>query len=95
MLQKSRRWATTKQVAEHTRQSDSKYEKMRVTGEGPPFYKAGKTVLYDLNEVDDWIAAQRHESTSDVSTNLPDVSPPVGRRRSEHQALTRGAGSSP
>jgi hypothetical protein len=66
MQQKTRRWATTKQVAEHTHSSDSKFEKMRVIGDGPPFYKFGKTVLYDLNEVDEWIAEWRRESTSDA-----------------------------
>jgi Helix-turn-helix domain len=71
----SRRWATTKQVAEYTRQSDSKYEKMRLIGDGPPFYKAGKSVLYDLNEIDDWIAAQRRESTSDAVSASASASP--------------------
>jgi hypothetical protein len=67
MMQKpQRRWANTRGVSEHTLQSESKFEKMRIIGSGPPFYKFGKTVLYDLNEVDDWIAEQRRESTSDA-----------------------------
>jgi hypothetical protein len=92
-MQKSPRWATTKQVAEHTHQSDSKFEKMRMIGDGPPFYKFGKIVLYDLNEVDDWICAQRRESTSD--DGLPGSIPPADRSHSEQEARTRGTGSSP
>jgi hypothetical protein len=90
-MQQSRRWGTTKQVAEHTHQSESKFEKMRVIGDGPPFYKFGKAVLYDLNEVDDWIASQRRESTS--SDGPSEIMAPIDRRHGDQLAPTRGAGA--
>jgi excisionase family DNA binding protein len=40
--------------------------KMRVSGESPPFYKLGRQVLYDRAELDEWVAARRRRSTSDV-----------------------------
>jgi hypothetical protein len=38
----------------------------RVRGEGPPFYKAGRSVKYDLDEVVAWMRARRVQSTSDT-----------------------------
>ena len=40
-------------------------EKLRVTGEGPPFLKLGKRVVYDRADVIAWARAQKRTSTSD------------------------------
>ena len=40
-------------------------EKWRVTGEGPPFLKIGRRVLYDLGDLEDYLASCRRRSTSD------------------------------
>jgi hypothetical protein len=39
--------------------------KWRLTGEGPPYIKLGRRVLYDLADVEAWIAAHRRRSTSE------------------------------
>ncbi len=36
----------------------------RVRGQGPVFYKAGRSVKYDEDEVDAWMRSQRVTSTS-------------------------------
>lgn len=38
---------------------------MRVSGESPPFHKAGRRVLYDREDLDAWLAARKRRSTSD------------------------------
>lgn len=39
--------------------------KMRVKGTSPPFHKIGSRVLYNVAELDAWIAARARRSTSD------------------------------
>ncbi len=39
--------------------------KWRLTGYGPPYVKAGKTVLYRRRDVDQWAANKLRKSTSD------------------------------
>jgi hypothetical protein len=45
--------------------SRSKLDKLRVFGGGPVFIKAGRVVLYDIEDLDRWLGAQRRTSTSD------------------------------
>jgi len=40
-------------------------EKWRLTGEGPPFLKIGRRVLYDLGDLEEYLASCRRRSTSD------------------------------
>jgi len=44
----------------------STLEKLRVTGDGPPYLKIGRTVVYDAADLDEWLATKRRNSTSDV-----------------------------
>lgn len=39
-------------------------EKLRLTGEGPAYSKIGRAVLYDVTDLDAWIAACKQTSTS-------------------------------
>ena len=45
--------------------SKSTLEKKRVTGEGPPFIRLGRAVVYDTRDLDAWLVARRATSTSD------------------------------
>lgn len=47
------------------RLSERTLERMRVRGDGPPFVKAGRRVLYRPADLDAWIAARVRTSTSD------------------------------
>ena len=42
-------------------------EKWAVTGEGPPFYKLGGRVLYDIEDIETWVSSRRRSSTSQIS----------------------------
>ncbi|MBS1952553.1 MAG: hypothetical protein JST89_00060 [Cyanobacteria bacterium SZAS-4] len=43
---------------------DSYWEHKRWKGDGAPFYKRGRKVLYDLAEVDAWLRSGKCASTS-------------------------------
>ena len=46
--------------------SASTLEKMRLTGEGPPFVRLGARALgYDVDELREWLKSRRCTSTSD------------------------------
>jgi hypothetical protein len=42
-------------------------EKWRVSGDGPPFYKVGKKVVYDVDELNAWMASRRRRNTSEAA----------------------------
>lgn len=46
--------------------SKSFMDKARLNGNGPVFLKLGKKVLYDLGDLDAWLACRRRRSTSDL-----------------------------
>lgn len=56
-----RRWATTDKAATYAGFSPRTFRNARSDPSlnGPPFYRRGGRVLYDLSEVDQWIAAGR------------------------------------
>jgi len=37
----------------------------RVSGGGPPFFKIGRAVRYNINDIEDWVARRARASTSD------------------------------
>ncbi len=46
--------------------STSTLAKMRLRGDGPPYAKAGpRIVVYDVADLDAWLASRRRSSTSD------------------------------
>ena len=56
----------TKDAAKHLGIAARTLEKIRITdSDGPPFYKIGRAVIYDLDECDEWLASKRRRSTSD------------------------------
>ena len=55
----------TRAAAEYLGIAPSTMEKLRLTGDGPPFYKVGRTVLYDTSLLDEYLASRRRMSTSE------------------------------
>jgi excisionase family DNA binding protein len=55
----------TPEAAEYTGLSKSTLEKLRVTGGGPAYSSLGRTVVYRLEDLDEWVCAHRRTSTSD------------------------------
>ena len=57
---------TQREAAEVLRLSERTLERMRLTGLGPAFVKAGRRVLYRQADLETWVAAQLRVSTSEV-----------------------------
>jgi hypothetical protein len=52
------------EAAEYLRISASKLNKLRMSPDGPNFFKVGSTVIYTQGDLDQWLAAHRRASTS-------------------------------
>lgn len=61
-----KRWLRTKEAAEHCGLSPATLERYRTSGDGPPFHKAGRAVLYAVDELDAWITAGRAHNTAEA-----------------------------
>jgi predicted DNA-binding transcriptional regulator AlpA len=55
---------TTFQLAEYLGLKSSTLHNWRCTGHGPTFTKLGRRVVYDLDDVTEWLAQQKHQQTS-------------------------------
>ncbi|MAZ03669.1 MAG: hypothetical protein CMN56_11080 [Sneathiella sp.] len=53
------------QVAEQLGLSESTLAKMRLSGDGPPYSKLGRRVVYRPEDIDAWIASNSFRSTSE------------------------------
>ena len=54
-------------AAEYLGLSGSTLSKMRLRGDGPPYSKAGpRIVVYDLGDLDVWLADRKRRSTSEA-----------------------------
>lgn len=60
-----RRKMRTAEAAAYTGLAKSTLEKLRVSGDGCPFIRIGRAVLYDPDDLDTWLASHRRRSTSD------------------------------
>lgn len=47
---------TTKSAAARIGSTVSTLTKLRLTADGPPFYKIGRKVVYDIDELDEWMS---------------------------------------
>ena len=54
-----KRWLCTKELANYTGYSASFFEKLRCYGGGPPFYKIGRNVRYQIEDVENWLELKR------------------------------------
>jgi predicted DNA-binding transcriptional regulator AlpA len=54
-----------REVAEITGESTRTWERRRASGDGPPYYRLGRSIRYDRNEVLEWVRQRRRKSTSE------------------------------
>ncbi|MGH6819643.1 MAG: helix-turn-helix transcriptional regulator [Methylocella sp.] len=54
-----------KKAADWAGLSASTLAKLRLTGSGPAYVKLGRRVVYRIDDLDAWIQANRHKSTSE------------------------------
>jgi predicted DNA-binding transcriptional regulator AlpA len=58
----------TREAATYVGLAASTLEKMRLTGDGPVFIKAGpKAVVYDCASLDAWLNSRQRRSTSEAA----------------------------
>jgi excisionase family DNA binding protein len=57
---------TQREAAGYLRLSERTLERLRVTGTGPVYVKAGRRVLYREADLEAWIASRLMHSTSQV-----------------------------
>jgi predicted DNA-binding transcriptional regulator AlpA len=63
-----RRRLRTTEAASYLGIGKSTLEKLRLTGLGPIYIKAGpRVVVYDIADLDAWLAARRRASTSETN----------------------------
>jgi predicted DNA-binding transcriptional regulator AlpA len=60
---------STSEAAQYCGSSASTFEKLRLTGGGPVYSKLGRRVVYRIEDLDAWLAANRRRSTSDQGTD--------------------------
>src|SRR5579863_8223282 len=58
------RTLTVRAAANYLGLSASTLNKLRCTGAGPVYFKLGRAVRYDPQDLDDWLTARRVSSTS-------------------------------
>jgi predicted DNA-binding transcriptional regulator AlpA len=61
-----KRLSTTKEIAALYGLGYSTVTKWRLTGEGPPYIKIGRKVMYSPPDVEEWLESKRRTSTSQV-----------------------------
>lgn len=54
----------TKEAATYCGSTESTFNKLRLTGGGPVYITIGRTVVYDPDDLDGWLNANRRRSTS-------------------------------
>jgi predicted DNA-binding transcriptional regulator AlpA len=54
----------TKEAARYSGSTESTLTKLRLTGGGPIYITIGRTVVYDPDDLDAWLASKRRKSTS-------------------------------
>ena len=59
------RYLDTRQAAAYVGLSVKTLEKLRVTGRGPRYAKAGRRVIYDRRDLDKWVAARKRGFTGE------------------------------
>jgi len=59
------RYVSAAEAARYLGVSQSMLAKRRLSGDGPRYSKLGKRVLYEVADLDAWIANRKHQSTSE------------------------------
>lgn len=52
-------------AASYSGLAESTLEKLRVSGDGPRYIRVGRVVVYDLDDLDEWLNSHKRNSTSE------------------------------
>ena len=61
-----RRYLDSEQAAAYLTISRGTLAHMRVTGEGPPYTKAGRKVIYAIGDLDAWVEERKQRFTGEI-----------------------------
>ena len=86
------RYLDTKQAAAYLGLSVKTLEKLRVTGKGPRYAKAGRRVIYDRRDLDKWVAERKRGFTGE-SVDANDPGPGDGGSPEDGSGGAEGEGS--
>jgi hypothetical protein len=64
MKMQPKRRLSPKEAAEYLGISKSKCDKLRIYGGGPGYFKLDHRVVYDVDDLDSWVAARARANTS-------------------------------
>ena len=67
-MNEGRQRLRTPAAAKYLGLSPRTLEKMRLTGDGPQYYKLGRAVVYDTYDLDRWVSGRARRSTSDTDS---------------------------
>ena len=67
----SRKMLNTSEAAAYCGSSASTLAKLRLYGGGPRFLRLGRRVVYDVADLDTWLAAHRQNTSERWLENLP------------------------
>jgi predicted DNA-binding transcriptional regulator AlpA len=62
---------SVKEAAAYLGLSASTLNKTRLNGNGPPYLKLGRRVVYDLHDVNAWACQRRRSNTSEPAADGP------------------------
>ena len=62
----ARRRLKTRQAASYLGLGESTLEKLRVFGGGPVYEKLGRSVVYDVDDLEHWAKSRKRSHTSEV-----------------------------
>ncbi|PLU37985.1 hypothetical protein BMJ27_07430 [Sinorhizobium medicae] len=54
-----------RQAAEYCRVSKSFLDKARIYGGGPAFMRLGRSVIYNTDDLDTWLASKKYQPAND------------------------------
>jgi predicted DNA-binding transcriptional regulator AlpA len=67
MTDQEHRRLRTPAAADYLGYAESTLEKKRLTGDGPPFIRLGRVIVYDTRDLDSWLSARRATSARAAS----------------------------
>ena len=60
-------YITETQLSELTHRSQKSWQRDRIIGGGIPFIRCGRKILYDMNDVTEWMNSRKFQSTSEYA----------------------------
>ena len=84
-------WLSQRQLAELLGLSERTLERMRGEGSGPPFSKAGRRVLYRMDDIELWLKQRSYINTAEAKRAMAQTGVASGCLRNNSRAHPRAS----